>query len=41
MAKLNIFKIHFASIYPLYIRKAEKKGRSKNEYKRNKNYEQI
>jgi hypothetical protein len=29
MAKFNIFKAHFASIYPLYIRKAEKKGCSK------------
>ncbi|MDR2564414.1 MAG: DUF2200 domain-containing protein [Prevotellaceae bacterium] len=31
MAKFNIFKAHFANIYPLYIQKAEKKGRSKAE----------
>lgn len=31
MAKFNIFKASFASIYDLYIAKAEKKGRSKAE----------
>lgn len=31
MAKQNIYKMSFASVYPLYIAKAEKKGRSKTE----------
>lgn len=31
MAKFNIFKASFSSIYDLYIAKAEKKGRSKAE----------
>lgn len=31
MEKPRIFKISFASIYPLYIQKAEKKGRTKAE----------
>jgi len=31
MEKLKVFKMPFASIYPLYIQKAEKKGRSKEE----------
>jgi hypothetical protein len=31
MAKHNIFTMSFSKIYPLYIAKAEKKGRSKEE----------
>lgn len=31
MKKHRIYTISFASVYPLYIAKAEKKGRSKNE----------
>lgn len=31
MAGHRIFKISFASVYPLYIAKAEKKGRTKEE----------
>jgi hypothetical protein len=31
MEKLRIFKMSFASVYPLYIQKAEKKGRTKAE----------
>jgi hypothetical protein len=31
MAKHNIYKISVASVYPLYVTKAEKKGRSKTE----------
>ena len=31
MEKLKVFKMPFASIYPLYIQKAGKKGRSKEE----------
>ncbi|MDR1555512.1 MAG: DUF2200 domain-containing protein [Tannerellaceae bacterium] len=31
MDKQRIFTISFASVYPLYIQKAEKKGRSKDE----------
>ena len=31
MAKNNIYTMSFASIYPLYITKAEKKGRTKEE----------
>lgn len=31
MPKHNIFKMPFASVYPHYITKAEKKGRTKNE----------
>lgn len=31
MPKHNIFKIPFASVYPHYIAKAEKKGRTKEE----------
>jgi hypothetical protein len=31
MAKTKIFATPFASVYPLYIRKAEKKGRTKAE----------
>ena len=31
MDNARLFKIPFASIYPLYIQKAEKKGRSKEE----------
>lgn len=31
MAAHRVFKMSFASIYPLYIEKAEKKGRKKNE----------
>jgi hypothetical protein len=27
----RVFKIPFASVYPLYVQKAEKKGRKKNE----------
>jgi len=29
MDKARVFSIHFASVYPLYIQKAEKKGRTK------------
>ena len=31
MNNLRVYKIHFASVYPLYIQKAEKKGRTKAE----------
>src|SRR5512133_2105127 len=31
MEKHRIFKMSFASVYPLYIQKAEKKGRTKAE----------
>ncbi|MCK8061122.1 MULTISPECIES: DUF2200 domain-containing protein [unclassified Fusibacter] len=31
MAKYNIYKASFASVYPLYIAKAERKGRTKSE----------
>lgn len=31
MAKHRVFSISFASVYPLYVAKAEKKGRSKAE----------
>jgi hypothetical protein len=31
MDKRRIFKMSFASVYPLYVQKAEKKGREKNE----------
>ncbi len=31
MEKSHIFKMPFSSIYPLYIQKAEKKGRTKKE----------
>lgn len=31
MERPRIFKMSFSSIYPLYIQKAEKKGRTKNE----------
>ena len=31
MEKPRIFTVPFSSIYPLYIQKAEKKGRTKNE----------
>jgi hypothetical protein len=31
MDKTRIYKIVFASVYPLYIKKAEKKGRTKEE----------
>ncbi len=31
MAKHNIYKMSFAKVYPLYIAKAEKKGRTKAE----------
>lgn len=31
MANTKIFKIAFANVYPLYIQKAEKKGRTKEE----------
>ena len=31
MAKHRVFSMSFASIYPLYINKAEKKGRTKEE----------
>ena len=31
MVKSKIFEMSFASIYPLYIKKAEKKGRTKDE----------
>ena len=31
MEKARIFSIPFASVYPLYVQKAEKKGRSKAE----------
>ena len=30
-AKPRIFKMSFASVYPLYVQKAEKKGRTKEE----------
>ena len=29
--KQRVFKMSFASVYPLYVQKAEKKGRTKNE----------
>ena len=31
MAKHRIYTMSFASVYPLYVTKAEKKGRTKNE----------
>jgi len=31
MDKVKLFKMPFASVYPLYIQKAEKKGRTKDE----------
>ncbi|MDK2977429.1 MAG: hypothetical protein PWP52_143 [Bacteroidales bacterium] len=31
MSNSKIFKTHFATIYPLYIQKVEKKGRTKKE----------
>ena len=31
MAKHRIYSMRFASVYPLYVAKAEKKGRSKSE----------
>lgn len=31
MSEARIFKMSFASVYPLYIQKAEKKGRTKEE----------
>ena len=31
MDKHRVFKMSFASVYPLYVQKAEKKGRKKNE----------
>jgi hypothetical protein len=31
MAKHNVFKMSVASVYPLYVMKAEKKGRTKTE----------
>ena len=31
MTKHNIYKMSFASVYPLYVTKAEKKGRTKTE----------
>jgi hypothetical protein len=31
MAKHRIYTMSFASVYPLYVAKAEKKGRTKNE----------
>lgn len=31
MGKQNIYKMSFASVYPLYVAKAEKKGRTKEE----------
>jgi hypothetical protein len=31
MAEHRIFKMSFASVYPLYVQKAERKGRQKNE----------
>jgi len=31
MSNTKIFKTPFATIYPLYIQKAEKKGRTKKE----------
>jgi hypothetical protein len=31
MDKHRVFKMSFASLYPLYLQKAEKKGRTKNE----------
>lgn len=34
MAKHRIYSISFASVYPLYIQKAEKKGRTKAEVDR-------
>ena len=31
MAKFNIFKMEFSKVYPLYVQKAERKSRSKEE----------
>jgi len=31
MRQERVFKIKFASLYPLYVKKAESKGRSKDE----------
>ena len=31
MAKHNIYTMSFAKVYPMYIAKAEKKGRTKEE----------
>ena len=31
MDKQRVFKMSFASVYPLYVQKAERKGRRKNE----------
>lgn len=31
MAQYNVFKAKFAEIYPLYLKKAERKGRSREE----------
>jgi hypothetical protein len=31
MDKHRVFKMSFASVYPLYVQKAEKKGRNKKE----------
>ena len=31
MNNTGIFKMSFASVYPLYVQKAEKKGRTKEE----------
>jgi len=31
MAEHRVFKMPFASVFPLYVQKAEKKGRKKNE----------
>jgi hypothetical protein len=31
MDKHRVYKMSFASVYPLYVQKAEKKGRKKNE----------
>ena len=31
MDKHRVFKMSFASVYPLYVQKAEKKGRRKKE----------
>lgn len=31
MSTHRVFRMPFASVYPLYVRKAEKKGRTKNE----------
>lgn len=31
MSKHRVFKIAFASVYPLYVKKAENKGRTKDE----------